>query len=90
MNRLSSLALLAFGAVTLAGCNPDRDQADPAADADTTTAPAAPADVPPPTTTDPGTMPPPTDTYPPTDTAPPTTTDPTTDPNQEPPPPPGN
>jgi hypothetical protein len=93
MNVLHPLAALAFGAVLLAGCNPDRDATDTMSDADQTTAPAdpaAPTTAPPPpddTGTMPGTetMPPATDPAP-TDQPPP----PQTEPDQEPAPPPNN
>ena len=81
MNLLPSMAVLVFGGVMLAGCNPKDDQADPMTEEDQTIAPAdpaAPADMPPA-----GEMPPPGETTPP-DQPPPATTEP------EPAPPPGN
>jgi hypothetical protein len=79
MNLIQSLAVLAFGGVILAGCNPNKDEPDPAA-ADPTTqdesaAPAAPTEMPPPS---------PTDTMPPAEQPVP----PTTEPAPEPAPPP--
>ena len=83
MKPIPSLAVLAIGGLLLAGCNPNKDQPEPTAAEDQTTAPAAPADMPPPA--DPGAVPAPGETpLPP----PPDTTNPT-DPNQEPVPPPG-
>lgn len=97
MNPLSLATLIALGAVSLAGCNPDRDRMDTTDEDATTTAPAVPppampadpalppGDVPPPN--DPGVPPPgPQDTMPPDTTGEPPSP---TEPGQEPPPPNG-
>ena len=84
MKLIQSMAVLAFGGVLLAGCNPDKDQADPMAEQDQSAAPAAPADMPPATD---DTMAPPTDVAPGTPPPSPDATSPT-DPAEEPPPPP--
>ncbi len=88
MNRLEALIALALGTVLVAGCNPNRDAADSAADQ--TTAPAAtPSDVPPaPATTDPYATPPSTTDpmAPPTSADPTATPPPPTSPDEVPPP----
>ncbi len=77
MNPLPALAALAFGGLLLAGCNPNKDQADPMTEEDPATAPAAPADMPPPPDT--------TGQVPGSETMPP---DQPPVPEQDPPPPP--
>ena len=82
MKLAQSMAVLAFGGVVLAGCNPNNDQADPMTEQDQPAAPAAPAEMPPAPSDE--TMAPPTDAIP--GTASPDVTNPI-EPTEELPPP---
>ena len=88
MNLFQSLAVVAFGGLLLAGCNPSQD--DATTTEDESAAPAAPAEAPPaPDTTE--TMPGSEMPASPTDTAPGQTPPPdTTSPTEPEPPPPSN
>ena len=55
MKRLPVVAVLAFGGMLLAGCNPNKDQADPMADQDATTTPDVTSPTPGPETIPPAT-----------------------------------